>query len=49
MKAYRRFKEIVPGKADEKNYTDDFQESSDYSAYLVVKRAKETADGGWVK
>lgn len=49
MKAYRRFKEIVPGKADEKNYTDDFQESSGYSAYLVVKKAKETADGGWIQ
>ncbi len=49
MKAYRRFKEIVPGKADEKNYTDEFQESSGYSAYLVVKKAKEIADGDWVQ
>ena len=41
MKAYRRFKEIVPGKADEKNYTDEFEESSGYSAYLVVKEGKK--------
>lgn len=49
MKAYRRFKEIVPGKADEKNYTDEFQESSGYSAYQVIKKAKETADDGWIQ
>ncbi|MEH6946809.1 UPF0223 family protein [Bacillus sp. JJ634] len=49
MKAYRRFKEIVPGKADEKNYTDEFQESSGYSAYQVIKKAKETTDDGWIQ
>lgn len=48
MKTYRRFKEIVPGKADEKNYSDEFQESSGYSTYLVIKSAKETDDGGWI-
>lgn len=41
MKAYRRFKEIVPGKADEKNYCDEFEASSGYSAYAVLKKAKE--------
>ena len=49
MKAYRRFKEIVPGKADEKNYTDEFEESSGYSAYLSCEKAKETEDGGWIQ
>ena len=49
MKAYRRFKEIVPGKADEKRYTDEFESASKYSAYLVVKKAKTLADGDWVK
>lgn len=48
MSAYRRFKEIVPGKADEKNYTDEFQESSGYSAYLVMKKAKDAEDGVWI-
>ncbi|RFU63424.1 UPF0223 family protein [Peribacillus glennii] len=45
MSAYRRFKEIVPGKADEKKYTDEFQQSSGYSAFLVMKKAKEMSDG----
>ncbi|MFF2286954.1 UPF0223 family protein [Peribacillus butanolivorans] len=49
MKAYRRFKEIVPGKADEKKYTDEFESVSDYSAYLVIKKAKEIEDDGWIR
>ncbi|CAH0345933.1 UPF0223 family protein [Bacillus sp. CECT 9360] len=48
MSAYRRFKEIVPGKADEKNYTDEFELVSGYSAYLVMKKAKEVQDGEWI-
>jgi uncharacterized protein YktA (UPF0223 family) len=49
MKAYRRFKEIVPGKADEKKYTDEFESASTYSAYLVIKKAKGIEDGEWIK
>ncbi|MFB6803528.1 UPF0223 family protein [Peribacillus butanolivorans] len=49
MKAYRRFKEIVPGKADEKKYTDEFESVSDYSAYLVIKKAKEIEDDDWIR
>ncbi|MGE7602253.1 UPF0223 family protein [Peribacillus sp. NPDC097675] len=49
MKAYRRFKEIVPGKADEKRYTDEFESVSKYSAYLVVKKAKTLEDSDWIK
>lgn len=41
MRVYRRFKEIVPGKADEKNYCDEFEVSSGYAAYAVLKQAKE--------
>jgi uncharacterized protein YktA (UPF0223 family) len=48
MSAYRRFKEIVPGKADEKKYTDEFQENSGYSSYLVIKKAKEAEKGEWI-
>ena len=44
MDAYRRFKEIVPGKSDEKNILDEFQEVSGYSSYLTIKKAK-AADG----
>jgi uncharacterized protein YktA (UPF0223 family) len=48
MSAYRRFKAIVPGKADEKKYTDEFQENSGYSSYLVIQKAKETENSEWV-
>ncbi|RUQ30297.1 UPF0223 family protein [Peribacillus cavernae] len=48
MSTYRRFKEIIPGKADEKKYTDEFQESSGYSSYLVMKKAKETESAAWI-
>ncbi|GIN91515.1 UPF0223 protein YktA [Siminovitchia terrae] len=40
MQAYRRFKEIVPGKADEKNICNEFEEVSGYSAYKVVQKMK---------
>ncbi|MHA6252058.1 UPF0223 family protein [Oceanobacillus sp. CAU 1775] len=39
---YRRFKEIVPSKSEEKTLFKEFEQSSNYSAYLVVKRARET-------
>lgn len=41
---YRRFKEIVPGKAEEKKYTKEFEEVSGYSAYLVFQKAKQAED-----
>ncbi|RST75354.1 UPF0223 family protein [Siminovitchia acidinfaciens] len=43
MQAYRRFKEIVPGKADEKNICNEFEEVSGYSAYQVVKKMRQAA------
>lgn len=42
LKAYRRFKEIVPSKSEEKIYFADFQKSSTYSSYHVVKKARES-------
>ncbi|PLS16528.1 hypothetical protein CVD28_15700 [Bacillus sp. M6-12] len=45
MEAYRRFKKVVPGKADEKKLTDEFEEISGYSAYLAIKKAKDSDDG----
>lgn len=48
MAAYRRFKEIVPGKADEKKFTDEFEENSGYSSFLVIKKAKEAEAGEWI-
>lgn len=40
MNAYRDFKSIVPGKADEKNIFDTFKKKSGYDSYPVVKKAK---------
>lgn len=49
MKAYRRFKEIVPGKADERNFCNDFEEMSGYSSFRTVKAAKEAGAGDKIK
>ena len=49
LQAYRRFKEIVPGKADEKKIFDEFMETSGYSSYLVVKKAKNVGDDELIK
>ncbi|WML49397.1 UPF0223 family protein [Neobacillus sp. PS3-34] len=43
MAAYRRFKEIVPGKAEEKKLCDEFEDMSSYSAYRTIKKARESA------
>jgi uncharacterized protein YktA (UPF0223 family) len=49
LEVYRRFKEIVPGKADEKRVFDEFQETSGYSSFLIIKTAKETNDMKTIK
>ncbi|WP_430507898.1 UPF0223 family protein [Rossellomorea marisflavi] len=46
MKKYKRFKEIVPGKADEKRICDQFQQSSGYSSYHVIKKMKDQPESG---
>lgn len=48
MATYRRFKEIIPGKSDEKNLCDEFEEASGYSAYRVVKKAKDASEENWI-
>jgi uncharacterized protein YktA (UPF0223 family) len=45
MKAYRRFKEIVPGKAEEKTLCGEFEEMSGYSSYRAIKKAKDASPG----
>ena len=40
MAAYKRYKEIVPSKSEEKTIDKEFQESSGFSTYQVVKKAK---------
>ncbi len=48
MEKYRRFKEIVPGKADEKRYCNEFEKESGYSSYQVVKKLKESETGSLI-
>jgi len=43
MEAYRRFKEIVPGKSEEKKLCGEFEDISGYSPYRTVKKAKEAS------
>lgn len=49
MAAYRRFKEIVPSKAEEKKICAEFEESSGYSTYHVIKKAKESEADAIIK
>ncbi|WP_175988720.1 UPF0223 family protein [Bacillus sp. Marseille-Q1617] len=44
MARYRKFKEIVPSKSEEKKICNEFEESSGYSFYHVVKKMKEAGD-----
>ncbi|MFS0645087.1 UPF0223 family protein [Siminovitchia sp. 179-K 8D1 HS] len=44
MSQYRRFKKIVPGKAEEKKVAKEFEELSGYSAYLVFQKAQQAED-----
>lgn len=49
IETYRRFKEIVPGKAQEKKIFDEFEETSGYSSYLIMKKSKESNDMKTIK
>lgn len=49
MEAYRRFKEIVPGKAQERNICNEFEEVSGFSAYRTLKTVKEADSGKAVR
>ncbi|WP_050181569.1 UPF0223 family protein [Domibacillus robiginosus] len=44
MERYRRFKEIVPGKAEEKRICNEFEEVSGYSSYRAVQKMKQAPD-----
>jgi uncharacterized protein YktA (UPF0223 family) len=45
MNSYRRFKEIVPSKAEEKTICGEFEEISGYSSYRTIKKAKDASSG----
>ncbi|RLQ95900.1 UPF0223 family protein [Falsibacillus albus] len=49
MSTYRRFKEIVPSKSEEKQLCKEFEQSSGYSSYHVVKKTKEQEKGSLIK
>lgn len=46
---YRRFKEIVPSKAEEKTLFKQFEEVSGYVSYNAIKLAKQLEDGQRIK
>jgi uncharacterized protein YktA (UPF0223 family) len=48
MHTYRRFKEIVPSKSEEKKLCDEFEQASGYSSYQVMKKAKAAKNGDWI-
>ena len=49
MLSYRRFKEIVPSKSEEKKIGQEFEEISGYSIYRTVKNAKDSSPGVMIK
>lgn len=49
MERYRRFKAIVPGKADEKRICDEFEEVSTYSPYRAVQKMKQAPENARVR
>jgi uncharacterized protein YktA (UPF0223 family) len=49
LNVYRRFKEIVPSKAEEKKICGEFEEISGYSAFRTIQKAKEAESGGRLK
>lgn len=49
MAIYRRFKEIVPSKSEEKRLCNEFEEVSGYSSYRAIQQMKSAAAGEKVK
>ncbi|PTF14491.1 UPF0223 family protein [Staphylococcus devriesei] len=44
MTKYKRFKEIVPGKAEEKQLFKEFENTSSYNSYKVVQEVKKNPE-----
>jgi len=49
MIAYKKFKSIVPGKAEENKLCREFEELSGYSAYRTIQKGKELLETDIVK
>jgi uncharacterized protein YktA (UPF0223 family) len=41
LAGYRKFKQVVPSKSEEKRFFAEFEKESGYSGYQVIKMAKE--------
>jgi uncharacterized protein YktA (UPF0223 family) len=41
LDGYRKFKQVVPSKSEEKRFFAEFEKESGYSGYQVMKKAKE--------
>ncbi|MGX9292979.1 UPF0223 family protein [Bacillus sp. A015] len=44
LNGYKRFKEVVPSKAEEKTHSAAFEKGSGYSPYRTVKSAREAEE-----
>ena len=44
MKQYKKFKQIVPSKAEEKQIFKEFEEKSGYNSYKVIQEDKKNPD-----
>ena len=44
MEQYKKFKQIVPGKAEEKQIFKEFEEKSGYNSYKVIQKVKKHPD-----
>lgn len=49
LNAYRQFKEIVPGKAEEKTLFKEFEEVSGYASYQAIKDLRNINSGNKIK
>jgi uncharacterized protein YktA (UPF0223 family) len=45
LAGYRKFKQVVPSKSEEKKYFAEFEKDSGYSCYQTIKNARETENG----
>ncbi|WLP61046.1 UPF0223 family protein [Bacillus pumilus] len=49
LNTYKRFKEIVPSKAEEKTHCAAFEKESGYSPYRTVKTAREAEESAMIR
>lgn len=49
LSVYRRFKEIVTSKAEEKKLCGEFEEMSGYSSYRTMQKAKDASSGDRIR